>query len=205
MICYIAGNFEARNPYWKPRCNGGRWSTVAGNSALLPSHFIDFAMVPAQRFWRQTVSLLDVKWPKSNQWERTLLGKISSYIKRAEMFYSLFKPQLSTFERHFCVFLLCFWGDNTVHVPHILVKGILSCTWDTVKIFTCKQFFFICGSCWKRFFFCLRLPADTFFTCKQFISVFTASANNLFQNFPTPSLHWPRPKNYGPFLRISIQ
>ena len=30
-------------------------------------------------------------------------------------------------------------------------------------------------------FFCLRLKANTFCTCIQFISVFTASANNLFQ------------------------
>ena len=49
--------------------------------------------------------------------------------------------------------------------------------------------FYICGSCWKRFFYCLRLPANTFFTCKQFISVFTTSANNLFQNFSTPPPH----------------
>ena len=30
------------------------------HSALLPSDVIDFAMLPAQRFWRETVSLLDV-------------------------------------------------------------------------------------------------------------------------------------------------
>ena len=35
-------------------------STFAGNSALLPSDVIDFALLPAQRFWRETVSLLDV-------------------------------------------------------------------------------------------------------------------------------------------------
>ena len=119
--------------------------------------------------------------------------KISSYIKRADMFYSLFKPQLSTFEGHFCVFLLCFWGDNTVHVPHILVKGILKASYhvhETLWKFShANIFFYICGSCWKRFFFCLRLPANTFFTCKQFISVFTTSANNLFQKFSTPPPH----------------
>ena len=119
--------------------------------------------------------------------------KNSSYIKRADMFYSLFKPQLSTFEGHFCVFLLCFWGDNTVHVPHILVKGILKASYhvhETLWKFShANIFFYICGSCWKRFFFCLRLPANTFFTCKQFISVFTTSANNLFQNFSTPPPH----------------
>ena len=43
----------------KPRCNSGRQS-FAGYSALLPSDVIDFAMLPAQRFWRETVSLLDV-------------------------------------------------------------------------------------------------------------------------------------------------
>ena len=35
-------------------------STFAGSSALLPCDVIDFAMLPAQRFWRETVSLLDV-------------------------------------------------------------------------------------------------------------------------------------------------
>ena len=43
-----------------PRCDSGRRSTFAGNSTLLPSDVIDFAMLPAQRFWRETVSLLDV-------------------------------------------------------------------------------------------------------------------------------------------------
>ena len=47
---------------------------------------------------------------------------------------------------------------------------------------------FICGSCWKQIFLCLRLPANTlFFTCIQFISVFTLSANDLSQNFPEES------------------
>ena len=44
----------------KPRCNGGRRSTFTCHSALLPSDVIDFAMLPAQRFWRETSSLLDV-------------------------------------------------------------------------------------------------------------------------------------------------
>ena len=39
----------------KPRRNGGRRSTFAGNSALLPCDVIDFAMLPAQRSWRETV------------------------------------------------------------------------------------------------------------------------------------------------------
>ena len=59
----------------KPRCNGIHWSTFAGNSALLPADITDFAMLPAQKFWLETVSLLGVMWPWSNQWERVLLGK----------------------------------------------------------------------------------------------------------------------------------
>ena len=46
MICYIAGNFEAGNSLnVKPRCNGTRRSTFAGNSALLPSNVIEFCNV----------------------------------------------------------------------------------------------------------------------------------------------------------------
>ena len=39
---------------------GSRRSTFEGNSALFPSDVIDFVIFPAQRFWRETVSLLDV-------------------------------------------------------------------------------------------------------------------------------------------------
>ena len=74
MICYLAGDFKAGNS--KPRCNGGRRSTFVGNSVLLPSDVIDFAMLPAQRFWRETVCLLDVMWPLSNgHRDRALLEK----------------------------------------------------------------------------------------------------------------------------------
>ena len=44
----------------KPRCKGGRRSTFEGYSVLFPSGVIDFAVLPAQRFWRETVSLLDI-------------------------------------------------------------------------------------------------------------------------------------------------
>ena len=66
----------------KPRCNGGRRSTFPGNSAPLSSDVIDFAMLPARRFWQETVSLLDVMWRQRNPWERALLGKIASYITK---------------------------------------------------------------------------------------------------------------------------
>ena len=58
MICYIAE--ISKLEFIKPRCNGGRPSTFAGNSALLPSDVIALAMLLAQRLWREKVSLLDV-------------------------------------------------------------------------------------------------------------------------------------------------
>ena len=58
MICYIAE--ISKLEFIKPRCGVGRPSTFAGSSALLPSDVIDLATLPAQRLWRETVSLLDV-------------------------------------------------------------------------------------------------------------------------------------------------
>ena len=61
MICNIAGNFEAGNSL-----NLAVTAVVAqqctDNSALLlPSDVIQIAaMLPAQRFWREIVSFLDV-------------------------------------------------------------------------------------------------------------------------------------------------
>ena len=53
------------------------------------------------------------------------------------------------------------------------------------ETFLHAKIIFIGGSCSKQFFLvCLRLPVNIFFfTCIQFISVSTASGNNLFQNF----------------------
>ena len=42
-------------------------------------------MLPAQRFWRETVSLLDVMCPRSNQWERALLGKNFQFCYTTEL------------------------------------------------------------------------------------------------------------------------
>ena len=58
MSCYIAHeeNLFSVQIYENKSC--GRLS-FAGNSALLPSDVIDFVMLPALRFWRETVSLLD--------------------------------------------------------------------------------------------------------------------------------------------------
>ena len=45
MICYIAQKEKTSNG----NSNGSRRSTFAGNSALLASDVIDFALLPAQR------------------------------------------------------------------------------------------------------------------------------------------------------------
>ena len=54
VICYIARNFEAGNSL------NLALTVVVGQRTLLPSDVIDFAMLLAQRFWRETFSLLDV-------------------------------------------------------------------------------------------------------------------------------------------------
>ena len=41
-------------------------STFTGNIALLPSDIMDFALLPSQRFWQETASLLDVIRHQSN-------------------------------------------------------------------------------------------------------------------------------------------
>ena len=49
----------------------------------LLSVVIDFTMLPAKRFWRETVSLLEVMWPRGNQREPALFAvgkKYSSYM-----------------------------------------------------------------------------------------------------------------------------
>jgi len=66
-----------RKKRFRLQINGSRErSTFAGNSALLPSYVIDFAMSPTQRFWRETVTLLGVMCPRRNQWERAVGKKI---------------------------------------------------------------------------------------------------------------------------------
>ena len=53
--------------------------------------------------------------------------------------------------------------------------------------FSHANIFLICGPCCEQFFLCVSVFLQTLvFSCIQFISVFTASANNLCQHFPTP-------------------
>ena len=44
-----------------------------------PFHIIVLAMLPAHGIWRETVSLLDVMWPWTNEWARSS-GKNAGYI-----------------------------------------------------------------------------------------------------------------------------
>ena len=56
---------------------------------------MDFPIMPAQRFWQATISLLDVMWPQSNQWERALLGKkFLLYYETCYLFYFFFPLSL---------------------------------------------------------------------------------------------------------------
>ena len=58
MSCYIAHEEKLFSVQIYENKSCERLS-FAGNSALLPSDVIDFVMLPALRFWRETVSLLD--------------------------------------------------------------------------------------------------------------------------------------------------
>ena len=58
MSCYIAHEEKLFSVqiYENKSCEQ---LSSTGNSALLPSDVIDFAMLPAQRFWLEIVLLLD--------------------------------------------------------------------------------------------------------------------------------------------------
>ena len=73
----------------KPHHNGGCWSTFVGSRVLLPSNIMDFVMLPTQRFWQETVLLLDVMSHQSNQWKHAPLGRIFSYITKTELYLLL--------------------------------------------------------------------------------------------------------------------
>ena len=87
MICYIAGKFEAGNSLnLALTAVVGQHSRVTVHCYPLTSKNV--AMLPAHWFWRESVSLWAVTWPRSNEWERALSGKISSclpIIRRARM------------------------------------------------------------------------------------------------------------------------
>ena len=70
-------------------CNGCRQSRFVSNRALLPSDILNFPMLPAQRFWLRTVSLLDVIALKVTMRARILEKQFLS-IKRNMLFLWFF-------------------------------------------------------------------------------------------------------------------
>ena len=104
VMCYIAGN--SWNLAVKLMTVVGQHSQV---KKQLPSEVRDFAMLPAQRFWQETVSLLAVMWPWSPQWECTFLGK---------------NFQLKN-KNHCFIFLIAFENNNSckISVPDWVYYG----------------------------------------------------------------------------------
>ena len=65
---------------------------MVGNSALLPSDVKNFPVMPTQRFWLKTVSLLDAIALKGNNKNTRCWEKISCYITK----YAIYLIFLST-------------------------------------------------------------------------------------------------------------
>ena len=74
---FLYGPWRTKNLFWVQMYENKspKQSTFTGNIALLPSDIMDFALLPAQRFWQETASLLDVIRHQSNLWEHALLRK----------------------------------------------------------------------------------------------------------------------------------
>ena len=70
-------------------CNGCHQSRFVSNMSLLPSDILNFPMLPAQRFWLTTVSLLDVIALKVTMRARILEKQFLS-IKRNMLFLWFF-------------------------------------------------------------------------------------------------------------------
>ena len=67
---------------------------MVGNSALQPSDVKNFLMMPTQRFWLETVSLLDAIALKGNNENTRCWEKISCYITK-DAIYLIFLSTLT--------------------------------------------------------------------------------------------------------------
>ena len=67
---------------------------------------IDFAMLPTQRFWQETVSLLDVVCPQSNQWECMLLGRNFQLHNKISLYFILLLNDISSCLQSFTAIFL---------------------------------------------------------------------------------------------------
>ena len=96
------------------------WSTFADNSALFPSDVIDLAMCPFRNFGGKQFHLFDVMWPRSNQWERALLGRNFHHGYENLLIYAFKK--------------FWFWQSRLyVRPPYIHVAGVKFCISSTPR------------------------------------------------------------------------
>ena len=86
---------------------------------------VDFSILLAQRFWRETVSLLDVMSPRSNQWEHALLGKISSDRGRDRAFSHDVTAAILVFQNNEMVAMLVFKDNPVGHEPFSYVNTFI--------------------------------------------------------------------------------
>ena len=109
---------------------------------------VDFSILLAQRFWRETVSLLDVMSPRSNQWEHAqprpqgafpkpgksalgtrlehaLLGKISSDRRRDRAFSHDVTAAILVFQNNEMVAMLVFKDNPVGHEPFSYVNTFI--------------------------------------------------------------------------------
>ena len=110
VICYVRGKFEAGNSL-NPAVNGGRRSTLAGSSALLPSDVIDFANVTRWESGKQFHCWMSYDLEVTNEsahcWE-----KISSYITKTNVFN-----------------VGCYWGAHLEATFDVWKLPNISCGW----------------------------------------------------------------------------
>ena len=110
---------------------------------MLPSDVIDFAMLPAQRFWWETVSLLDVMRLRSNQSDQVVAG-CKTFLKKVETSSTscntictccaFYRPKANLF--------WCFVANDTTPVYGVTPayqKSEFTCNLKQPDLFSAKQ------------------------------------------------------------------
>ena len=123
-------------------------------------------MLPAQKFWGETVSLLNVMWPRSNQWDRALLRRnfqlynnpaYNQSLKLGNLLVHLIYIRL-TCDQRFC-FVFC---------PHI---GLFARPTTTAMLRRLAFFFLLPFFFFFSFLLCFVLFAYLFCRC-CFINIY---------------------------------
>ena len=109
---------------------------------MLPSDVIDFAMLPAQRFWWETVSLLDVMRLRSNQSDQ-VVASCKTFLKKVETSSTscntictccaFYRPKANLF--------WCFVANDTTPVYGVTPayqKSEFTCNLKQPDLFSCK-------------------------------------------------------------------